>query len=113
MGYMCHHTIVVTSWHEESIDEAHTKAEKIFGESVSKIVEGCINSQYSFFIAPDGSKEGWPESDEGDERRESFIAWMTSHTGPLYVDWVELQFGDDYHHTYILRDSDHWPEEES
>jgi hypothetical protein len=110
MGYMCHHAIVVTSWNEAHIHEVIEKAKEIFPRGVSNIVEGYVNEQYSFFIGPDGSKEGWPDSDEGDARRDEFVTWLSTQS-LLYCDWVEVQFGDDYHHTKVIRDSDRWPEE--
>ena len=65
MGYIKHHTIVVTGW---QIKEAHLKAKEVFENNfenepyekpfasrlVSEIIQGLTNGQSSFFIAPDG-----------------------------------------------------------
>ena len=105
MGYMVHHTIVVTSY-ESSIESVHAKAVEIFGNQVSNTVVSKVNGFRSFFIAPDGSKYGWEDSNEGDENRDKFIEWIKSQS-EFYIDWVEVQYGDDEGDTKIIRDSDH------
>ena len=110
MGYMVHHAIVVTDRaYEDWIVTAHDVARRLFGEQVSEIVASPINGYRSFFIAPDGSKEGWPESDEGDIRRAAFREWLHAceyddHSSPLV--WVEVQYGDDDMETRVIDDSD-------
>lgn len=73
MGYMKHNTIVVTSYSEESIEEAHAFAKKLFDVTtptfhvmkiVYEIIMSSINRYYSFFIAPDGSKEEYEKTDK-------------------------------------------------
>lgn len=97
MGYMRHHAIVVTSWSEEAVKAGHAKAVAL-GCTVSEIVDSKMNGYTSFLIAPDGSKEGWGESNDGDGRRMAWIAWARTTlyedgSGPL--DWVEVRFGGD------------------
>lgn len=93
MGYHNHHAIVVTAWDEKYIKPAHAKAVEIFGSMCSEIVESNTNGYVSFFIAPDGSKEGWQESDDGNDRRDKFKAWIKQHDG--YLDTVEIYYGGD------------------
>lgn len=108
MGYMRHHAIVVTSWKEDLLKQAHDKALEL-EMSVSNITDVVTNCYQSFLIAPDGSKEGWDESDKGDENRREFIEWAD---GQRYDDdstalsWVEVQFGDEELETVIVADSD-------
>jgi len=97
MGYIAHHAIVVTSWDDKTLKAAHDKAIEI-GCAVSKIVDSKINSYRSFLIAPDGSKEGWGDSDSGDQKRKEWIEWAEStlyedNSGPL--SWVEIRYGSD------------------
>jgi len=109
MGYMRHHAIVVSSWSGEDTRKAHKHAMDIF-PLVSEILTTNINGYHSFFIPTDGSKEGWDESDLGDDRRDSFIKWINSQRyedGSSSLDWVEVQYGDDNKQTIIVRDSDH------
>lgn len=110
MGWMCHHTIVVTSWKEELLTEAHAKAVEL-GCTASPITPVGVNGYRSFaafFVAPDGSKEGWDRSDIGDVQRLGLLAWMDQQRyedGSTALDWVEVQFGeDDYLAPVILDD---------
>lgn len=111
MGYIRHHAIIVTSYSEKLITEVHGEAKKAFNnayedrsfiespeELVSPIVESITNGYYSFFIAPDGSKEGWEESDYGDMARKRVIDFIDSlayEDGSNSVSYAELFYGDD------------------
>jgi len=105
MGYIKHHTIVVTSFSDELIKESHEKAKSIHGELVSELVLSTSNSWTSFFVAPDGSKEGWPASDTGDSKRHEFIDYLDSlnHSdGRGSISYCELFFGEDNGYSQIL-----------
>jgi hypothetical protein len=112
MGYIKHNAIIVTSFDLDQIKQCHKNAIDIFFDDhlkaaplVSDILEGVINNQYSIFIAPDGSKEGWPESDEHDLKRESFIDWIKKND--MYVDYIEVRFGgDDYENEIVNSNKD-------
>lgn len=99
MGYIRHHAIIVTGTYGDWIDRAHNKANKLFAEKqVSPILEPSINATRSFFIGPDGSKEGWDDSDTGDKQRKKFIQWLNEqryddHSSLL--SWAEVLYGDD------------------
>lgn len=98
MGYMRHHAVLVTSWDTEKLDAAHSTAESLVPGLVSPIVKGRVNTEESFFIAPDGSKEGWDTSNEGDEQRAAFIAWLREQEwgdGSSPFAWALVQYGDD------------------
>lgn len=68
---------------------------------VSEIVHGITNSQATFFIAPDGSKEGWADSNKADEARQEFMDWMLPNDN--YCDYVEVRFGGDNEYEAIVR----------
>ena len=114
MGYMRHHAIIVTSWESSHIREAHAEAVRVFSPPpidgfsmhpmVGELVASPVNSYESFVIYPDGSKEGWMPSDEGNKRRAEFLKWMRA--GSLYLDWVEVQYGDDERITKVTNHSD-------
>jgi hypothetical protein len=99
MGYIRHDAIVVTGEDYESrayMTEAHAKAQGVFAGSnvyVSGLTPVAVNGSQSFLIAPDGSKEGWSNSDEGDERRAAYIEWLLAND--TLVDWVAVNFGGD------------------
>lgn len=97
MGYIKHHAIVVTSWKSEAIEEAVEKAAglslQVLGPS-----DPVVNGYRSILVCPDGSKEGWDESDLGDKRRAAFKTWLMSTryddgSGPL--EWAEIAYGND------------------
>jgi hypothetical protein len=110
MGYIRHHAIIVTSWKDDQLTEAHLKARAIFEpQQVTSIVASVVNKYESFMVGTDGSKEGWSDSDEGDKRREQFTRWLDSQLyedGSSSLSWVEVQYGDDNGVTRIVRDSD-------
>ena len=100
MGHIKHHTIICTSWNKEHIEEARDMATKFFfkhqvgSESlVSELVTYIVNSGYSFFIAPDGSKEDWEPSDNCDNARKEFLDWLSNSDN--YTDYIEVMFGGD------------------
>ena len=101
MGYIRHHSIIVTGF-GEYITKAHNKALEIFNELVSERVKSVCNGYESFFIAPDGSKAGWDDSIEGDEKRKQFMEWLETADG---VSYCEFYYGDDEGKSKILRHS--------
>ena len=116
MGHIKHHAIVVTSWQNEHLEEARQKAIEIFEKNfenepyekpyakklISEITEGLTNGINSFFIAPDGSKEGWETSNNGNNARKEFLDWLQNEEDN-YCDYVEISFGGDEHKTKIIR----------
>lgn len=98
MGYIRHHAIAITSWNDKLIKMAHEKAIQIFNDRVSNILMDNINGYKSFFIAPDGSKEGWSESDTGDAQRKMFIDWVNKQAyddGSNSLSFCVFFYGDD------------------
>lgn len=114
MGYMRHHAVIVTSMHDELLDEARSKAIEFFEEKdmvqlVSPIVFGVMNGYRSFLVAPDGSKEHWEHSDRAEQARIAFVGWLAKqryNDGSSPIEWVEVQFADDYARPKILRADD-------
>jgi len=101
MGYMRDHTIVLSHWDDEDLDKIRDKAVEIFGEDrVSPMMGPYTNCHVSFFIPPDGSKEGWDESKEGDARRSEFKDFIRK--SKLYCNWAEVVFGDDEQQNEVI-----------
>lgn len=104
-----HHTIIVTGWDQEEVARAREKAIEILRAHslavaggafddvlsclVSEIIRAKVNAYGSFCIVPDGSKEGWPESDAGDAARKSFLEWLDGEGSGL--SYVQVAFGGD------------------
>lgn len=112
MGYMRHHTIVVTGHELETVHSACVEIAKkhnpigcdgsIF--TVSPLSEKAMNGYVSFAVFPDGSKEWWEHSDCGDRARDEIVELLKQHNRCA---WVEVQFGDDEGDTKIICDSSH------
>lgn len=100
MGWIRHHGIVVTSEQRDELKAAHAKAVEIF-PAVSAILDGVVNNSGSFFIPPDGSKEGWQESKDGDKRRDVFVEYLVSS----HMDWIEYALDCDNGEAGITRAS--------
>jgi hypothetical protein len=115
MGYMRLHAIVVSSWSAPHIGDAHRKALELFDAPaednyrpiapVSGILKSGVNGYESFFVGPDGSKEGWDRSDQGDAARAAFVAWLNKQRyedGSTSLKWAEIQYGDEEGHNQML-----------
>lgn len=105
MGYMRHHAIVLTCFNKESADIVRAKAGEI-GLDPSPLHHSVVNGYWSFWCPPDGSKEGWSESDAGDARRSSFLQWLRNEGRERYADWAEVQYGDERGVALITAHSD-------
>lgn len=115
MGYMRHHAIVVSSWDEKLAAKARKVAAAKF-PYVSELVPHAVNGGASFLIPPDGSKEGWLDSDLGDERRSWFVHWMDKQRledGSTSLRWCEIMYADDDGKAAIVsRDDKHCGDEQ-
>ena len=97
MGYIRRHTIAITGTYGDYIEKAHAFAQGT-GAQVSSIMQAPINNERTFYVLPDGSKEGWSESIEGDRRREKIVEYLKSFAyddGSNPIAWVEVFYGDD------------------
>ena len=97
MGTIQNHVIIVhghkrEEWNKDddfTLEDAHKIAKDIF-PWVSEMSPEQVNGTVTFFIPPDGSKEGWSESDEGDSRREQLKQALLRKG----VEVVEVAWGD-------------------
>src|SRR5262245_1582447 len=110
MGYIRHHAIVVTGSYDSWPATAHAEARRVFGPlDVSDLSVPLVNGYQTFCVWPDGSKEGWDESDAGNDKRGTFIGWLRAQAyedGSSPLDWVEVQYGDDNLETKIISSGD-------
>lgn len=103
MGYMRHHAILVTAFDVERAEKIRTKAIELLGSQVSELNISKVNAYASFVVFPDGSKEGWEDSNDGDDKRAEFKSWLSD---PNYrCDWAEVQYGDEGGDDRILEHS--------
>lgn len=97
MGTMRHNAIVVTSWKAEAIDAAAAEARRI-GLTVLGPSPAALNGYRTLLICPDGSNEGWEESNCGDELRKRFREWTRTlryEDGSSPLEWCEVTYGND------------------
>lgn len=112
MGYERHHCIIVSSWKKTLVEEVRLMAIQMFCgglAGVTEIINSGVNAFYTFLIGPDGSKEGWLHSFEGDAARLSYTNYLDSfryEDGSSAIAWVEVQFRDDNDKTMIVNHSD-------
>lgn len=117
MGYIRHHAIVVTGSRRDfdpelairriSVDDAHRAAVSAGCSCVTPVVGPGMNDTFSFLVAPDGSKEGWVDSDEGDTARDSFISWLRDANGEHggRFAWAEVVLGPDDAEAHVERNA--------
>lgn len=76
------------------------------GLGVSEVYHPPVEDWFFFAVFPDGSKEGWTESDDGDRKRAAFIdelnRWRMGNS-PGHIQWMEVQIGDDGNEHKITR----------
>lgn len=97
MGYIRHNAIVVTSWRSADIEAAANYAASI-GLLVIGPSDEVVNGYRTLLVCPDGSKEGWNESNDGDRRRCDFRIWLDKRgheDGGNPLEWVEVAYGYD------------------
>jgi hypothetical protein len=69
MGYFRHRCVVVCTWNEEIHAKIFAWMESLLPEErkLIGVSPPMVNGYRSFICWPDGSKEGWAESDVGDK----------------------------------------------
>src|SRR5262249_28308421 len=80
-----------------------------FCSQCSPIMSSKVNEWHTIVVPPDGSKEGWDESDRGDAGRKRLIEWLDSkryEDGSSPYDWAEVQYGDDNGESRVTAHSD-------
>lgn len=103
MGYVIHEVIIITCYAEELAKKAHVKAKELLqpldkfdpDRIVTDIVLSNINAYYTFFIAPDGSKQGWESAKYFAIQRERFLSWLVlqEEEEGVWYQWVEVKYG--------------------
>jgi hypothetical protein len=97
MGTMRHDAIVVTGLLPGLVGKAASIAQGM-GLTVIGPSRAAINHCSTFLVCPDGSNEGWAESDAGDQNRAGFITWLDSQAyedGSSPLAWVAVRYSPD------------------
>jgi hypothetical protein len=94
MGYIMHDAIIVTAFRKPDAETALAKARSL-EIPTSDLVASAINGYYTFLIAPDGSKEGWADSDKFDKLRAQWIEWAgKQYAENVFLDWIYVRYGE-------------------
>lgn len=104
MSTHANHAIVVTAYlgGQDLLARAAVMA-RSYGLQVLGPSKPVVNGCSSILICPDGSKEGWKQSDLGDLGREELKDWLREE-GAGYLEWVEVLYGDDIRLSVVLDD---------
>lgn len=98
MGYMRHNAIIVTTCFKDALVEAANEATKL-GFHVLGPSDPAINGYMSILVCPDGSKEGWPESEYYDKQRAAYRMWLDfkkyGDSDSCY-EWVEVSYNNEH-----------------
>ncbi len=97
MGTIQHDVVIATTWCQETQEKIE---DYVFNNLlVDKVVRHSarMGKYKTYILGPDGSKEGWDDSDRGDIWRFNFILFLESFTyedGSSPVRWVEVSYGE-------------------
>lgn len=102
MGYIRHEAIVVISFRKEDTQKAKEFADSLKLDTTEIIT--TINGYCTFLIAPDGSKEGWEESNKHEQARKDFCSWAEKqYENGVYFDYAYISFGGDDPHCRVIQ----------
>lgn len=100
MGVENNNAILATTWSDEKATAFQSWIDTDLSDTERELIVRAgswVNGKHSFAVMPDGSKEGWDESDAGDALRERIITRLGEDN---YEDdsspweWVEVGFGE-------------------
>jgi len=97
MGFFNHQAIIVICSNGELAKEVHKKAVEMYPYTTELLVTK-VNAYYSFMLGPDGSKEGWKDSNEGEKLREEFVEYLKHMNIVLNkwgLQWCAINFPED------------------
>jgi len=101
-----HHVLIITCNDRNTLELIRQKAAELFktymeassgSKLLTEIKESLINNYFTFFIIPDGSKEGYDASDDGDIIRQKLIEHLKTVIAAteFHLSYAELAFGGD------------------
>lgn len=99
MGMINHNAVLATCCIDSEFDKAAAWVAALPDADRARfIVAAAVMNHYqTIILPPDGSKERWKESDDGDRLRAAFIAMLKSleySDGSNAFDWIEIGYGE-------------------
>lgn len=116
MGYIAHHAVLVTVSGYVTKDAGKIRMPDVnsfraslppeWAALVVGPVPAVINDYLHFVFLPDGSKEGWDDSDKGDAYREQFAELFSAcyEDGSSPFDVALVRYGGDEPHLGHVED---------
>ncbi|MCK4782163.1 MAG: hypothetical protein KAV87_00320 [Desulfobacteraceae bacterium] len=99
MGVENNNAVIATTWDKTEVERIKKWADGLndFDKGLFLFGDEKINGKTTVIMVPDGSKEGWTESDDGDKLRDEFVkelekANYEDDSNPW--DFVEVGFGE-------------------
>jgi len=99
MGYIRHKALIITMSNDLDVGKFLVAVAAIgLSDLMCEPVFSRVNARKTVMIAPDGSKEGWAESDEADEQLTKLMEWLDAQRyedGSTPYAWVLVSYGSD------------------
>lgn len=101
MGYIAHDAVIVTGpadYDSARIESFREALPEKFRHLLVGPIRSAVNSYATWIFAPDGSKEGWDDSDECEALRKAFVDLFRPESpwdGSAF-DVVSVRYGGDY-----------------
>ncbi|WP_446458702.1 hypothetical protein [Streptomyces rochei] len=103
MGRIVHDAVIITTTDFRpgglpDIEDFRQSLPEHFRPLVIGPIPAALNGYVSYAFLPDGSKEGWFASDDGDEYRARFAALFNHQyeDGSTHDEAVAIRFGNDH-----------------
>lgn len=97
MGTIHHHAVLATTWDEKRVDALKVWIESREWRAHFLIGPAVMNGYITVALVPDGSKEWWDTSIDGDLLRAAFIERLKKDAhedGSNPWDFVEVEYGE-------------------
>lgn len=96
MGYIKHNAVIAVTieGYEPDVEQFRSGLPEEWRPLVVGPIPGVVNGYVSYAFLPDGSKEGWPLSADGDKYRADFMALFD-------IDAIDVGFGGDDDLTHV------------
>ena len=121
MSYEKHTTLIVTCQDKKHLTKTRKKLIELFKltfkdeldeinyctQIITKIHKGLANSQYSFEVLPDGSKEGWSTSDAVENAINKLLSWLKENKEDNYCEYIYARFSSDDSNYTIKTDKEY------
>lgn len=98
MGTIHNHAVIATTWSQEEFLKVREWADKLdpCWRRLFLFSNKNINDSMTVVMVPDGSKEGWKDSDFGDRLRSEFLTHLSKLNSEGFTSWdfLEVEYGE-------------------